>query len=173
MKILIIYATRGGVSRQCAHILGKHLEETNEVDIFSIDDEKLPATPDGYDVAVLGGSIRMGALNRKLKKYIKINREKLSSMPCSVFMCCGLIKDFEDYVTTQLPSKLKCSLEKYCFGGELKPEKLKGLDKWLVRIIRQSIIMQDPDKFEDQRYELPEILDENIAQLAQKIKSLK
>lgn len=128
-----------------------------------------PPSPDGYDVAVVGGSIRMGKLNSKLKKYIKANMEKLSSMPSAVFICCGLLKDFEDYKIMQLPKQLHCSLGIECFGGQLKPDKLKGIDKLIVKIMRESILTQDPDKSDDARFELPELMPDTIYALAEKI----
>ena len=69
MKVLIVYSTKWGVSRRCAEMLGKKLESFANVLVCDVKDE--PPAPVGFDVAVIGGSIRMGTLNKKLKKYIK------------------------------------------------------------------------------------------------------
>ena len=95
MKILIVYATKGGASREAAEMLASRIGSRASVSVFDINDR--PPSPSEFDVAVIGGSIRMGRLNKKLKQYIREHTEKLSSMPCAVFICCGISKDFDDY----------------------------------------------------------------------------
>ena len=171
MKVLVIYATKGGVSKQAAEMLCERLTNKAEVSLFDINDN--PPAPDDFDVAVIGGSIRMGKLNSKLKKYIKENCETLSSMHCGAFICCGLLKDFDDYKIMQLPKNLNCSLGIECFGGQLKPDKLKGFDKFVVKIMRESILTQDPDSSADILHDLPEIMPDTIYAMAEKICRLK
>lgn len=171
MKILIIYASKNGVAKKAAETLAKELEATNEVDVFDI--AEAPPTVDGYDIAVLGGSIRMTKLNKHLKKYLKANFDKISNMPSAFFICCGIIRDFEDYKATELPSKINFSLGVECFGGELKPDKIKGFDKLIVKAMRQNILTQDPDLSNSSGLELPEFMPENISALAERIRRLK
>ena len=111
----------------------------------------------------------MGRLNKKLKQYIREHTEKLSSMPCAVFICCGISKDFDDYKTMQLPKDLHCSLGVAHFGGHLKPDRLKGMDRLIVKVMRESILSQDPDITGDDRNELPELLPDTIYSLAERI----
>lgn len=171
MKILILYASKNGVAKRAAETLAKELKPTNDIDVFDVN----VATPtlDNYDVAILGGSIRMTALNKKLKKYLKANCDKISNMPSAFFFCCGIIKDFDDYKATELPPKINFSLGIECFGGELKPDKLHGLDKLMVKIMRQNILTQDPDLANSSGLELPEFMPENISALAERIRRLK
>ncbi len=171
MKVLIIYATKGGVSREAALMLSERLSQKAEVSVFDIKDA--PPSPEGFDVAVVGGSIRMGKLNSELKKYIKHYKGPLSSMNSAAFICCGITKDFDDYKIMQLPKDLNFSLGVHCFGGELKPDKLKGFDKLIVKLVRESILTQDPDKSDSDRHELPEILPDTIYALAERILRLK
>lgn len=167
MKVLIIYATRCGASREAAEMLGDALGKKAEASIHSITDT--PPPPDGFDAVVVGGSIRMGKLDKRLKKYISSNLEKLSAMPSAVFICCGLLKDFDDYRIMQLPKELNCSLGVHCFGGQLKPDKCKGFDKFLVKLMRESILTQDPDKSDDILHDLPELMPDTIYALAESI----
>ncbi len=171
MKILIIYASKNGVAKKCANRLADELLSTNEVTLCSINDAHLP-TPNEFDVVVLGGSIRITRLNKKLKKYLKEHLDAISAMPSAFFFCCGIIRDFEDYKATELPSKINFSLGVECFGGELKPDKLKGLDKIIVSAMRQSILTQDSDLRNSSNLELPEYMPENILALAERIKRL-
>lgn len=171
MKILIIYATKNGVSKIAAERLSEQLSSSNEISLYDINDN--PPAPNAFDVIVLGGSVRMTRINKKLKKYIKKYLNEISNMPSAFFFCCGIIRDFDDYKATELPSKIQFSLGIECFGGELKPDKLKGFDKLVVKAMRQSILTQDSDLRNSSNLELPEFMPENVLALAERIKRLK
>ena len=171
MKILIIYATKNGVSKIAAERLSEQLSSSNEISLYDINDN--PPAPNTFDVIVLGGSVRMTRINKKLKKYIKKYLNEISNMPSAFFFCCGIIRDFDDYKATELPSKIQFSLGIDCFGGELKPDKLKGFDKLVVKAMRQSILTQDSDLRNSSNLELPEFMPENVLALAERIKRLK
>ena len=170
MKILIIYATKNGVAKKAAEKLADELSATNEISIYDINDN--PPSPETFDVVVLGGSIRMTKLNKKLKAYLKAHLNIISEKHSAFFICCGIIRDFEDYKITELPSKIKFSLGIECFGGELKPDKVHGFDKLLTKIMRQKILTQDSDLAKSSGLELPEFMPENILALAERIKRL-
>lgn len=170
MKVLIIYSTRGGVSRTCAQMLRDYLGGTFDVTLCDIEDGA--PSPDGFDVAVVGGSIRMGKLNKKLKAYIKANLDTLNQIHTAAFLCCGLTENFDDYVSFQIPKNLLPKLGIHCFGGELKPQKLKGLDKLIVKSVRASIVGEDFESSDPSASPLPEIVPENIRRLADSIRNL-
>ena len=170
MKILIIYSSKNGVSKRAAERLSSELLQGNEISVYDINDA--PPSPEGFDVVILGGSIRMTKLNKKLKAYLKEHLEIISNMPAAFYICCGIIRDFNDYKTTELPSKINFSLGVECFGGELKPDKLHGIDKIIVKTMRNSIESQDPDLADSSGLELPEFMLENILALAERIKRL-
>lgn len=170
MKVLIIYATRGGVSRTCAEILEKHLEGTFEVSVYDIEDT--PPSPEGFDVAIIGGSVRMAKINKRLKSYLREHATALTDMHTALFLCCGFPESFDDYVSMQIPKSVIPSLGIHYFGGELKPQKLKGLDKLMVKMIRSEITGADFEAPEHERPPLPEIVPEEIARLADRIREL-
>ncbi len=170
MKVLILYSTKGGVSRECAQKLGEQLSGSMQVDIFDI--KKATPSPEGYDVAVIGGSIRMARLHRALRSYLKTHAEALNKINTALFLCCGITEDFDDYVKMNFPKQVIPSLGIHFFGGELKPEKLKGLDKLIVRSMRSSIKYEDFEAPDPTRSPLPEILPENINRLADTIRAL-
>ena len=169
MKILIVYSSAWGVSKQCAQMLADMLCDKHEVSVFSIENAPYPT---GFDVAVVGGSVRMGRLNRQLRSYLKNNAEALSGMNTALFMCCGLSENFDDYVALQFPTSVIPSLGIHYFGGELKPEKLKGFDRIAVKMMRSSILGNDFEAPDPSISPLPEILPEAISRLAESIRKI-
>ena len=172
MNILILYATRGGATRECVGILQGMLPDCHTVRCVDLSEEKEAPSPATFDVIVLGSSIQMGRALSEWRAYVKAHKALLSEKQTAVFFCCGYPKLFDEYVETQIPRGLTCSLGAHCFGGELKPEKRKGLAKLLVRSMRNAIRSQDFEKAEEDRHALPELLPENIALLADSIKKL-
>ncbi len=171
MNILIAYATHGGVTKRCAEMLAAHLEEHHSITLCNARQEEIPA-PSGFDVVVLGSSIRIENMNRKIKKYVKSNLVALNEKPCAVYFCCGLTKLFNEYSETLLPRHFVPSLGYHLFGGELKPDKIKGIDKLIVMAMRSSIKSQDFEEDDSDHHDLPEIIPENITLLAKDIKLL-
>lgn len=172
MKVLVVYATRGGVTEECASLLRKQLEPTHQVISLNVKNAAELPSPKEFDAVVLGSSINVGKINKRIKAYMKQYADDLSSLPFAVFLCCGLPRHFEEYADTQIPKGLTCSLGVHCFGGELKPEKRTGLDKLFVAIARNSIQTQDFEESDRDHHQLPEIFPENINLLAEKIKEL-
>lgn len=170
MKVLIIYATKGGVSRRCCEILAQNLGRSMKISLFDINDA--PPAPDGYDVAVIGGSVRMSKINKKLKMYLKQHAKALNEINTALFLCCGFSENFDDYVSLCLPKTVIPSLGIHMFGGELKPEKLSGLDKLVVKMARSSIKNEDFEHPDPTRSPLPEIIPENIIRLSDRIRQL-
>ncbi len=171
MNVLIVYSTHGGVTKKCAEMLGAELEEQNEISYVNAREEEIPA-PEGFDAVVLGSAIRMENMDRKIKKYVKENLEALNNMPCAVYFCCGLTKLFGEYSETLLPRRFEPSLGFHLFGGELKPDKISGIDKLAVMMMRSSIKSQDFEEDDSDHYDLPEIIPENISLLAKEIRLL-
>ena len=115
MKILIIYATSGGASRYCAEILrDKFSRNVFEVTLCDIHDN--PPSPESFDVAVIGGSIRMGKICKKLKQYLKSHVDTLNKLHTALFLCCGYTDNFDDYVTLNFPKSIIPTLGIHCFG---------------------------------------------------------
>ncbi len=167
MKILIAYTSKHGTTAECAKILADRLKNSNEIDVIDMK-RQMPVSAEQYDTVILGSSVSMGRVSKKIKRYIKDNMAELTKKPCAVFLCCGFPDEFDEYVDFQFPKTFKPSFGYHCFGGELKPEKIRGVDKLIVKAIRNSIVEHD---FEDTNYtgSLPEIIPEHIYMLADRI----
>ena len=82
---------------------------------------------------------------------------------------CGYTKQFQEYVDIQFPKNYEPTLGFHLFGGEMKPERYKGIDKFIMRCMRDAIKTQDFEEDERRLHDLPEIYPENIAVLAKNI----
>ena len=169
MNVMIIYSTHGGVIKKCAEMLAAELGEQHNISYFDARREELPS-PRGYDAVVIGSSVRMENINGKIKKYVKKHTYELNVMPCAVFLCCGFTRLFPEYSETLFPKHFEPSLGYHLFGGELKPDKIKGIDKLAVMLMRNSIKSQDFEESDSDHHDLPEIIPENITLLAKKIR---
>lgn len=169
MNILIIYASHGGVTERCAKMLGSELQEHHSITYVDARQDMLPA-PDGFDVVVIGSSVRIENINRKVKRYVKDNLDALNDMPCAVYLCCGFTRLFGEYSESLFPRRFEPSLGYHLFGGELKPDRVKGFDKLAVMAMRSSIRSQDFEENDRDHHDLPEIIPENITLLAKSIR---
>lgn len=170
MKILIVYASESGTCQECADMLENELyrHEVTKYDVTKVMDFTL--SPSDFDACVVGGPVRFGKLHRDSRKYIKKYKDKLLAKKCAYFLACGYTDKYEIYLKKSIPADLQsasvcCEL----FGGRLKPENARGLDKIFVKAARNSIISEDEnEKGYEGEFErvLPEIVPENIKRLA-------
>jgi menaquinone-dependent protoporphyrinogen oxidase len=172
MKILILYASHGGATKKCAELLKEGLEKNHAVTLSDVRAEQSLPSPSEFDVCVLGSCIRFARINKQIKEFMRVNAEALSKMPSAFFLCCGFTSESDDYIETQIPSTLTLSLGAHCFGGELKPQNLKGFDKLAVRLMRSSLKSQDFEESDDDHLPIPEILPEAIERLCDNIRKL-
>lgn len=132
MKNLIIYSTKYGFVKKCARNLKLKLnKETEVVDIAS----KQKIDLDQYDCIILGGSIYMGKIQKKMTKYIEKNIEKLLTKNIALFICTGEAdeKKARDFLNNSFPEKLnKKAISREVFGGQFKLEKLTALERFVI-----------------------------------------
>ncbi len=167
MKIAIIYTTKGGTTRECAHLLERELKG-HDVALFNMKDSH---DINKYDVIVLGFPIRTAKPSRAARKYIKEHKRELLKKTVAYFICCGFIDCAEEYIEKLLPRELKeRALDITCLGGSLDPTRFRGIDKLIVRSVRTEILGGGDNGEGRDDMSLPTILDENIAQLADVIK---
>lgn len=85
MRVLLIYSTVDGHTREIAERMAGVLEETGcEVVLSSMDGDRVPA-PDAFDRVVIGASIRYGKHRDNVVGYIESYGERLAAMPAAFF----------------------------------------------------------------------------------------
>ena len=168
MKIGIIYATRGGTTRECANLLARELKND---DVSLLEIGKNDICLDGFDIVVLGFPIRMAKAAREARKFIKQNKEKLSSINAAYFICCGFTDCFEEYAEKTIPAPLyERALAISCFGGSLDHTRFRGFDRLLVKTIRDEILGGGDNADQRSDMSLPTIFEANIAQFVNELK---
>ena len=168
LKIAIIYTTTGGTTRECAELLARELGER---DVTVMDMNTAPSLTK-FDTVVIGFPIRMGRAAKVARKYMKDNLSALREKRVAYYMCCGFIDCAEEYAEKVLPKPLaESALTVTCLGGSLDPKRFRGIDKMIVKAVRNEILGGGENGEQRDDMCLPTILDENIAQLADAIKT--
>ena len=168
MKIAIVYATVGGTTKECASLLAKELKN-QEVELFEIG--KNEPNIEDFDVVVVGFPIMMGKAEKSARKYIKKHESELEGIKTAYYICCGFVDCLEDYAQKTIPATLRESaIDVTCLGGSLDPRRFKGINKFVVKSVRSEILGGGDNGDERKDMSLPTIMDENISQLADKIK---
>ena len=159
MKILIAYAGKTGGTAEMCRLLADHLPA---FDVEIADLAKTAPDPSHFDYVVFGGAIRMGKLPRAARAYQKANEKALSQVPHTLFLLCAFADQFENYAERMFAENLLESADELVyFGGELDLSKQKGIDKLLVRMMRNSVL-----ESEDNDATLPGLLPEHVRLLA-------
>lgn len=168
MKILIAYSSKSGTTKECAEMLAQKLA-SNDVTLASLED----CSPDvtGFDIAIIGGYVRMGKLSKSVRNYITANETVLDATMHAFFLCCGLPESTEYYFEKAIPKKLlDSSISNTCFGGDLRVNKQKGFDKFVAKLVLNEIKSNNADAERDEDMSVPAILPENISRFADEIR---
>ena len=95
--------------------------------------------PTHYDLVVVGSGVRMGLLHKAAREYLKRWESALAGQAAAYFVCNAFVNQTDEVLRQNIPPVL---LEKaVCvdtFGGELEPERLKGIDRLIVRMVTSS-----------------------------------
>ena len=136
MKTIIVYSSKYGYTEDCVNSLAEKID--GEVSTFNIYTEKIPSI-DEFDNIIIGGSIYMGQIQKKLKLYCMENKEKLLTKRMALFLCCGLSENFLTFVKKAFPEEIITkAVAVECLGGELRTEKMKFVDKKITGLMKKA-----------------------------------
>lgn len=163
MKLLIAYASKSGCAREMATMLAEQLPR-HEVTLCDLAKEQ--PDPTAFDYAVVGGSIRINKVHKALRRYLEKYGEALERVPHTLFLCCAFAEYLDHYYAVAFPRELRESADELVyFGGDLSLSRQKGIDKWLTRMIRNSIL-----ESEEENAVLPTLLPEHVRALADRLR---
>lgn len=172
MKVLILNFGFGHTSLACAQMLREKLTHT-EVETLQMNQSQVQDLPEGYDTYVLGCSIHRFRVSKLMRKWLRRNEERLCLKRFYLFMCCGLVDQYEDYLEANFSPRLLESAQMVSlFGGELKPEMEKGWNRFSVFVLRRRILDAElPNEGEYTRV-IPAIETDAIRRMADHIRNL-
>lgn len=119
MSTLIVYGSRTGYAEECAERIREKLGDEEFVIFTHIDSQELPVVSD-YDRIIIGGSVRFGRIQRKLKRFMDQYRSLLLQREIGIFLCClSQGKDAEKLMHRHFPEELISHAKALCFPGGL------------------------------------------------------
>lgn len=135
LRTLIIYASKTGTTEECAKEINRKLQGSKMVNILNYSEDI-----DSYDLIVIGTPIRMGMIDKKIKKFLISNMEVLKVKRTAYFICCGFSENRKKYFDDNIPKDLLDTAIIYdTFGGRMDIKKQKGLDKVIVKMVSKGI----------------------------------
>ena len=168
MKIVIVYSSKSGTVRECSEELAKKLSP-NDVTLADLD----VGAPDltGFDIAIVGGYVRMGKVSKKMKEFVNENKTVLAETMHAFFLCCGLPESTEYYFEKSIPRELlNSSISNICFGGDLRVNRQKGIDKFIAGLILKEIKNNNIAEDMNEEMSIPAVLPESISRFADEIR---
>lgn len=132
MSTLIVYASKYGCTEKCVDMIKKEIN--GEVEIRNLGNTK-DFDFSKYEQIIIGGSVYMGMIRKEVKDFCTKNLEKLKEKRIGIFMC-GMREG--DAMITQLNQNfdkelINHAVSKEFFGGEFKFEKMKFIEKIIVK----------------------------------------
>jgi menaquinone-dependent protoporphyrinogen oxidase len=132
MKTLIAYATKYGCTEKCAKALSEKL--TGEVRLCNLKTERDIEISE-YDKVIVGGSIRIGKIQKEVKEFCSKNLNELLNKKVGLFICCMADNEAaEKQLKDSFPKGLlDNAIVKENFGGEFILQKMNFFDRLIVK----------------------------------------
>lgn len=160
MKTMIIYSSTYGFTEKCANELAQKLG--GQAIAVNIAAGSLPQLS-GYDSVILGSSIYMGQINKKLKEFMSTNLAGLQEKKLGLFLCCGLPENLEQDFSLNFPKELlDAAVARECFGGVLDTAKMSFGHRMITKMMESAAKKEGKSG--------PVAMTENIGKLAEAMK---
>lgn len=132
MKSLILYTSSHGTTEKAALLLKENLK--GGADVINL--KKNPRLDiSGYDLIVIGSSVHIGNIPKRMKDFIEKNLDVLKSKKLGLFLCCMKENDEakEQFETAFSKELREASISNGLFGGEFLFEKMNFLQRAIVK----------------------------------------
>ena len=132
MRTVIIYTTKHGCTDKCAHTLANELG--TDIKLVNLETERNINITE-YEAVIIGGSIHVGMINKKVKNFIDKNLDTLSKKKLGLFLCCmyegeKALEQFQNAFPEIIRNK---AVAHGLFGGEFDFDKMNFLEKAIVK----------------------------------------
>ncbi len=137
MKTLIVYMTHHGTTKKVVdHLLSLLGEgETTVVNLNEVSDPDLSP----YACVIVGGSIHVGQIQGKVKRFCEFHKDQLLQKRLGLFLCFMnkelAQQEFENAYSAELRTHATAH---GLFGGELLFEKMNFLERFMTRMIAKE-----------------------------------
>ncbi|PLX23957.1 MAG: flavodoxin [Salinivirgaceae bacterium] len=150
MKTIIVYATSHGTTESVAEQIKSKLQ--GDVDLANIKKQK-KIDLDAYDQIIIGGSIHMGVIQKKIKKFCEQNTHILLQKKLGLFLSCMDDEKAQEQFDKAFSDELKAHATTYKLtGGEFKLEKMNFLERSIVKKVSgetESVNNLKPDRISE------------------------
>jgi menaquinone-dependent protoporphyrinogen oxidase len=143
-KVLLAYASKYGATQEIAEKIGEVLQKDGiSIDILPL--KKVKKLAD-YRAVIIGSAVYIGQWYKPTTKFLRKNAGVLADMPVWLFSAgpSGKGDPVELLSGWKYPVMLQSVIDNIkprdiaVFGGNLKEEKISGLEKWVVKRVGGS-----------------------------------
>lgn len=138
MNLAVIYSSKYGCTTDCAKYLKAGLSaKVTLVDIETTNTQTIDL--EKYDTVILGSSVYIGAISKKMRIFCKENLDLLSRKRVGLYLCCAFPEQAAEYFSKNFPpALLKNAVVVKGFGGEARIEKMKMLDRLIMKAVTKG-----------------------------------
>ncbi|MDD4644043.1 MAG: flavodoxin domain-containing protein [Bacilli bacterium] len=135
LKTLIVYESKYGCTEKCAQLIQEKIKNTEIVNV-----KNAPEDIGFYDTIIIGGSIYMGKIQRQIKAFCRRHVKVLAKKRMGLFICCMFTGEkAKQQLINSFPKELtEVAIAKDCFGGEISYNKMKLLDRIIIKLVTKS-----------------------------------
>lgn len=132
MSTLIVYMTKHSTTEKIAGLIKDNIED-DRIDLVNLAKTKAP-DPGSYDRVIVGGSIHIGQIQKKVKKFCQEYQDALLQKKLGLFMCYMLFEKEREELETNFSEELRNHAASIgLFGGEFLFENMNFFEKMITR----------------------------------------
>ena len=134
MSTIIIYMSKHGTTEKVSKIIKDQLKD-KMVDMTDLRSNSHPSL-NNFDTVLIGASIHMGQIQKKVKDFCVKNLEVLLKKNIGLFLCCMYKDKRQEQFDNSFSEVLRNhSIAKGMFGGEFVFERMNFFEKLIVKKI--------------------------------------
>jgi len=139
MKTVIFYISKHGTTEKVARRIADKLN-LGKTELVNLKNENLQIDIETFDRIIIGGSIHMASVHKKIKKFCELNNNIFLKKTLGLFLCCmetgkKSIEQFENAFSENLRKHATSSA---ILGYEYNLSKMNFFEKILVKKISGS-----------------------------------
>lgn len=132
MKTAIVYDTSHGTTEKVANMIASF---NSSIEIFNLKENK-NVNLDEFDQVIIGGSIHVGKIRRRVKEFCLKNLDKLLQKRVGLYLCAMNEPEYENELKLAFPEELRNhAVIKKVVGGEFLFDRMNFLERFIVKKI--------------------------------------